>query len=196
MRSVGRRMLAQEKIRAVLESAEQTVGMECTEMERRLLMELAQSQNKTRIASKQIKKEIELLAEADPALEQTRQLIGRVSAVVLQAKQGDVTDFASARSYLKSMGLNLKEKSSGKHQGQLKITKRGQGIVRKYLYWAVLRLIRDEPVTQYWYQRKVERDGGKGGKAITALMRKLSLALWYVGQGEQFNVNKLFCQNP
>lgn len=196
MRRVGGPMLAQEKICAVLASAEQTLGVKCTKIECRVLMELAQSQDKTRIEIDQIKKELEALAEADSALDQTRQLVGRVTAVVIQAKQGKVTEYASARSYLKSMGLNLKEKSSGKHQGQLKITKRGPGIVRKYLYWAVLRLIRKEPVIQSWYQRKVERDGGKGGKAITALMRKLALALWYVGQGEQFDASKLFCQNP
>lgn len=195
MRRVGGAMLAQEKIGAVLASAEHTLGVECTKMERRLLMELAQSQDQTRIEIDQIKKELEALAEADSALEQTRQLVGRVTAVVIQAKQGKVTEYASARSYLKSMGLNLKEKSSGKHQGQLKITKRGPGIVRKYLYWAVLRLIRKDPVIQSWYQGKVERDGGKGGKAITALMRKLALALWYVGQGEQFDASKLFARS-
>jgi len=33
------------------------------------------------------------------------------------------------------MGLNLKEQSSGQHKGILRITKRGPGKVRFYLYW-------------------------------------------------------------
>jgi transposase len=89
------------------------------------------------------------------------------------------------------MGLNLKERSSGKHKGQLKITKRGPGVARYYLYYAVLRWINKDPVIQSWYQRKVQRDGGLKGKAIVALMRKFAKALWYVAQGAPFDPRKL-----
>jgi hypothetical protein len=37
------------------------------------------------------------------------------------------------------MGLNLAERSSGKWQGKLKISKRGSSKVRRWLYMAALR---------------------------------------------------------
>jgi transposase len=90
------------------------------------------------------------------------------------------------------MGLNLKEHSSGKHKGKLKITKRRPGRVRMYLFLAALRLIRNNSIVHTWYRRKVERDGGVKMKAVVAVMRKLSKALWHVGQGEFFDAAKLF----
>ena len=34
----------------------------------------------------------------------------------------------------KAVGLNLREKSSGEHEGRLSITKRGPGLLRRLLY--------------------------------------------------------------
>ena len=117
-----------------------------------------------------------------------------ISSSVLVAAQGVPQSYPDTASYLKSMGLNLKERSSGKHRGQLKITKRGPGIARLYLYFAALRWLYRDPIIQAWYQRKVARDGGCKGKAIVAIMRKLAKALWYVAQGVVFDSHKLF--NP
>ena len=65
-------------------------------------------------------------------------------------------------------------------------------MARRYLYLAALRWIaRDHQVAE-WYRRKVQRDGGLKGKAIIALMRKLTRALWHVGRGERFDAAKLF----
>ena len=111
---------------------------------------------------------------------------------MLVSTQGRPQDYPDAGSYLKSLGLNLKERSSGKFQGQLKITKRGPGIARLYLYFAALRWLYRDPIIQAWYQRKVARDGGHKGKAIVAIMRKLAKALWYVAQGVAFDSRKLF----
>ena len=90
------------------------------------------------------------------------------------------------------MGLNLKERSSGKHKGQLRITKRGPGKARAYLYFSALRWLYRDRVIGAWYQNKIKRDGNIKGKAIVAIMRKLVLALWYVARGEVFDSRKLF----
>jgi transposase len=98
--------------------------------------------------------------------------------------------------YLKSAGLNLKERSSGSYPGQLKITKRGPSVARRYLYLAALRwIVRDAPV-QDWYRRKAERDGGLKGKAVMARSAKLTRALWHVAHGERFEPAKLFHREP
>ena len=98
-------------------------------------------------------------------------------------------------SLVKALGLNLKERSSGKYKGELKITKRGPGICRFYLYLAVLRLIVWEPELKKWYDAKVLRDGGKvKNKAIIALMRKVVRALWHVARGAEFDASLLVRQ--
>ena len=63
------------------------------------------------------------------------------TAAVIVAVAGDPRNYASAAAFVKSLGLNLKEHSSGESKGGLHITKRGPGIVRMMLYMAVLRLI-------------------------------------------------------
>jgi transposase len=90
------------------------------------------------------------------------------------------------------MGLNLKEHSSGQHKGQLRITKRGSGTVRRYLFLAALRLIQKDPLIEQWYQAKIDRNGGRVKmKAVVAVMRKLARALWHVAQGQPFEAAKL-----
>ena len=74
----------------------------------------------------------------------------------------------------------------------MKLTKRGPGVVRFYVYFAVLRLVAHDGPAQAWYRAKVTRDGGLTGPAIGALMRKLIRALWHVGHGEAFDETKLF----
>ena len=56
-----------------------------------------------------------------------------------------------------------------------------------------LRLIKDNPLAKVWYTAKVEREGNKRKKkAIVALMRKLSKALWHIARGARFDARLLF----
>ena len=111
---------------------------------------------------------------------------------MLNANVGSALDYANPASYLKSLGLNLKERSSGELKGYLALTKRGSAVARRYLYFAALRLIRDDPIVRAWYRRKINRDGGLKQKAIIAVMRKLGKALWHVARGEPFDAGRLF----
>jgi transposase len=89
--------------------------------------------------------------------------------------------------------MNLKERSSGQHKGQIKITKRGSGPARRDLYLATLRLINHDEIVSTWYEKKVQAQGGRDKlKIVVALMRKLSRALWYVGRGQAFDARRLF----
>ncbi len=192
MRRSGRGALRPEKIEQLLASAEHTLGLPCIGAERRLLQALAQDLLETREKRRALEQDLEGQVGADTTLERLAAVVGQTTSAVLVATQGVPQNYPDATSYVKSLGLNLKERSSGKHKGQLKITKRGPGIARYYLYYAVLRWLHSEPVIQAWYQRKVQRDGGLKGKAIVALMRKFSKALWYVARGAPFEPRKLF----
>jgi transposase len=196
LRQIGGHWLKPEKVEALLASARTTLGVPCVDGERRLVQALAQEMLETQRQSAELEKRLATQVQADAALGRQAAAIGRVSAVVLHCALGSVCDYTDARSYLKAAGLNLKERSSGKHKGQLKITKRGPGVVRVYLYFAVLRLIAREGPARRWYLAKAARDGGRKGKAITALMRKLTKALWHVGRGAAFDEAKLFGGQP
>jgi len=84
---------------------------------------------------------------------------GKTTALVLETALGSPLDYPDAHAYLKAMGLNLKECSSGQHKGKLKITKRGPGRVRHYLYLSAMRFVQKDPEVRAWYCNKDERDG-------------------------------------
>jgi transposase len=190
---VGRTMLSSEKRESVIEAARTTIGVNMIEGERELIKELALETDRNRKATNEARRKVERMSQGDKALALMSSTVGRVTAAVLMVTSGDPNMYPSAGAYLKGNGLNLKERSSGKHKGKLKITKRGPGAARNYLYMAALRLIQRDEVCNAWYQKKVVRDGGKiKNKAITALMRKLVKALWRVARGEAFDSRKLF----
>jgi transposase len=192
MQRSGRGGLRQQKIEAVLDAAWLTLGMPCIEAERMLLQALAQDMRENDRKSKHIEKALVEQVKQDVTLSRLAAVVGKTTAAVLVCALGRPQSYPDAGSYIKGMGLNLKERSSGQLTGQLKITKRGPGITRQYLYFAALRYIYRDPVIAQWYQRKVARDGGHKGKAIVAIMRKLTKALWHVAQGSAFDSHKLF----
>ena len=193
MRKVGGSLLSQKKIEAVVEGARYTIGVKATKWEKLALQEIAAEILRCRKAGRKFKATVEALTKDNEAARRMSSVVGKVTSAVIVSDAGDPAQYESSRSFLKALGLNLKEKSSGKHKGQLKITKRGPGRCRFYLYLAVLRLIQRDPIFALWYEKKVARDGGKvKNKAIIALMRKLAQGLWHVAQGARFDSRLLF----
>lgn len=193
MQKVGRQFLSKEKIEGVLETARTTIGVPLIKEERKTLMELAKETNRARKLANRSRARVEKISEQDESVNEMGKVVGKATAAVLVSAGGNPTDYSSAHAYVKSLGLNLKEHSSGKHKGQLKITKRGPGIARQYLYMAVLRLIQKDLIIKAWYAKKVKRDAGKvKTKGLIAIMRKIVLALWHVAQGKTFDSSLLY----
>jgi transposase len=193
MRTVGGRFLKQEKVEAVVASSAETIGVPMTAQEAEELRDLAAHTLELYRQLEATKRKVERLGQQQASIQAMSRAVGKGTAAILVAEGGDPQRYESARQWEKTFGLNLKERSSGKHIGKLKITKRGSGRARKWLYLAALRLIREEQIVRTWYERKVARDGGtKRKKAIVAVMRKLIRALWYVGRGEALDTRKLF----
>lgn len=193
MRRTGRSQLSREKIVRIVSSAPVTVGVPMFEGERELVKAVAADMLRARRSAEQAKRQVERLSRDIPSVAAMGAVVGQATSAVLACKGGSPLKFESARAFEKTLGLNLKEQSSGKHKGQLKITKRGSGMARQYLYLAVLRLLQSDPVVKAWYLKKVQRDGGKlKMKGVVAVMRKLARALWHVARGEQFDSTKLF----
>jgi len=193
MRSVGGHFLAESKIKAVVESARNSIGVPMVKAETLALKETAREARRAQVFMRQLQIQIERHIEKDEEFSRIAAIVGRVTAAVFQAQLGSIAGYDNASCVEKAFGLNLKIKSSGKCKGQLKITKRGPSLSRKYLFMAALRMISNDKVTAAWYQAKVRRDGGKQKvKAVVAVMRKIARALLYVAQGNKFDSSKLF----
>ena len=190
IKRASRGMLSQDKIEQVIESAKTTLGVPCTEAEVDYFQALGKEMEHSRTQSNNAKKALEAAIDDDAELYELGSLIGRVTTAVLLSVHLDPRQYDCSRSFQKAMGLNLKEKSSGRFVGQLKLTKRGSSKARQYLYFATLRLIQKEPVVKAWYLSKMNPSAKN--KTVIAVMRKLSKALWHVARGQKFEASQLF----
>jgi len=193
MKRVGGHFLDPVKIDAVITAACTTIGMNIIDEEERMVKTVAEECRRHQKAAKKARNRLEKLSMAEGSTRHMAPVIGKTTAAVIVAAAGDPSRYQSASALEKSLGLNLKEKSSGKKKGALHITKRGSGSARMHLFLAALRLIHSDRVVRAWYAKKVRRDGGRQkSKAIVAIMRKLARALWHVARGAVFDSSKLF----
>jgi transposase len=98
--------------------------------------------------------------------------LGIVTVAGLIGEIGDFTKFTTQSEIAKLAGLDLYEVSSGKRQGQRRISKRGRGLLRKILYYAAMQTIRKNGIMHDYYQRLIGR-GMKSMMALVAVSRKL-----------------------
>jgi len=98
--------------------------------------------------------------------------LGIVTVAGLIGEIGDFTKFTTQSEIAKLAGLDLYEVSSGKRQGQRRISKRGRSLLRKILYYAAMQTIRKNGILYDYYQRLIGR-GMKSIMALVAVSRKL-----------------------
>lgn len=193
LRKESRGSISKEKIAKVLESAAGSIGAPMTDQEQETLRALCHEAARLRTELGKVDREIERIAEQEPAAQKIASEVGKVTAVVLLAYLGPLDEYASAAALEKSCGLNLKIRSSGEtKKGKLAISKRGPGIVRRYLYLAALRALQRHPLLRSWYQAREGYRADRKLVAVVALMRKLIRALWHVAtKDEPFDPKKL-----
>jgi transposase len=85
---------------------------------------------------KHARQQVTELAEAMPEVSHLGAVVGMVTAAVLVSEAGSPARYGCAQAYLKALGLNLREKSSGAHQGRPRFTKRGSSRARMVLWLA------------------------------------------------------------
>lgn len=115
-------------------------GLRTAENELVLLLEeyqLLQNQYESVIAM------IEELSIQVPGVSQMLKIkgVGIITAAGFVAEIGDIARFDHPKQIQKLAGLNLKENSSGKHEGATKITKRGRKRLRCLLFQCMIPLI-------------------------------------------------------
>ena len=192
VQSYGRGYLKAPRVQEMIASASRTVGVRLTELDRHRLREYAQQALAARAQLHEARSQLQALAQQRPALRAMGPVVGMATACVLWSYLGDPSGYYCGAAYVKAMGLNLKERSSGVYKGRLMISKRGFAVPRFWMYLAAMRWVRREPV-RAWYQRKKAQDGGKGARALVGIMRRLSLAAHAVGaHGVAFEPRRLF----
>jgi transposase len=188
----GRRLLSRDKVETLVAGARQTAGVPVGRWDEERLRRYAQQVQDGLGQQRQARRRLRQLAPAQPILPAMGGVVGTVTACVLWVQLGNPQDYSCGPAYRKAMGLNLAERSSGRWQGRLKISKRGPSVVRRWLYLAALRWVRQEPVRS-WYVRQKEQRRGAAKPALVGVMRKLALALYRVGGcGEPFDRDQLY----
>lgn len=176
--------------RELVQSASRTIGVRSQGSDVTQVQRYARRALETRREVNRSKRSLKQLTQGNEVIERQAKVAGHGTATVLWAHLRDPQRYHCAAAYRKAMGLNLKERSSGRWQGHIKLTKRGPSQVRRWLYFAALRWCQD-PWIRPWYEAKKKRGEGHAKRALVALMRKLALALYYVGKGGTFDVQKL-----
>jgi transposase len=189
-RFCGRR-LTDEKIQQVIASAKSSMGVRPTAWEQRRLKELAEHALETRKQMGQARRQLHRVTKDHASIRAMATVVGLPTACVLWVCCGNPGAYTCANAYSKALGLNLAERSSGTFKGKLKISKRGKAMSRRWLFFAAMRWVND-PRVRPWYERKKAKDG-TGMRAVVAVMRKLSKALYQVGgKGATFDAARLF----
>jgi len=192
VRAWGRQRLAAGQAQALVDSAATTLGVAMGPWEEEGLRRYAQQIQGCRSEIAQSRKRLRGLASQQPVIGAMGRVVGLGTACVLWVELGDPRAYHCGPAYRKAMGLNLTERSSGKWQGHLRISKRGSSKVRRWLYLAALRWVRKEPVRR-WYREQVAARRGERKAALIGVMRKLALALYQVGgRGQAFAQEALY----
>jgi transposase len=192
VRRWGKGLLSPEKAAALVASAEQTAGVTLGPWDEERLRRYAQQIQQCRCESRAARRRLRQLAQSQPTIQAMGQVVGVPTACVLWVELGPPEQYHCGPAYRKAMGLNLAERSSGKWEGQLRISKRGSASVRRWLYLSALRWLRQEPVRSWYQQQKADRRG-ECKPAVIGVMRKLALALYQVGgRGVPFDRRQLY----
>ncbi len=121
----GGPFLAVEKIRGLLASARETVGVRQGRIDVRQMQVYAATALASHREIVRDKRRLTELARGNAVIQTQARVVGVATACVLWTHLGDPRDYFCAAAYRKAMGMNLVEYSSGQYQGRLHISKRG-----------------------------------------------------------------------
>lgn len=174
---------------ALLNAASRSIGKSSTNEEaRRDILRLLHFYEETQRLLEEIQQEVEILLEQTPAAHQIRSVpgLGTITMACLFGLAGDLRHYAHGRQLLRRAGLNLAERMSGKHKGQIKLSKRGDSMLRKHLYVGMLNLIQQNPDFKQWHAYN-QRKGMSKMKSMFKLIGKLArILIGMVQRGETY----------
>lgn len=201
IRSSFKALHKEESLELLIESSEKPCGVPMTSFDREVVINLARDMKDAQERINELDHRLKELSLREQYIPNSwNQMLGKVVTCLIWVILGDPLQYTSAESLLKAMGLNLVEYSSGQFKGQVHISKRGNPLIRRYLYMAGLRLIQLEGIKE-WYNRKKQGRKSINGKesgtsAIIAVVRKVLIGLYHsYKDGTEFNLSRLFRVN-
>jgi transposase len=111
--------------------------------------------------------------------------IGLLTAAAIIGEFAYLDSFKTIDEVMKFAGLNLFEISSGKCKSNCRISKRGRSLLRKYLYYASLNMIRKGGIFHETYKAYHSSNRMKHTEAIIAVSRKLLRILFALVRDEK-----------
>lgn len=173
----------------LLQAATRSIGeTRVPEESRRDLQRLLDAYEQTIRLLGEIQQEVEALLNSIPLAKQLRSMegLGTITIAALLGCAGDLRYYDHGRQLLRRAGLNLAECTSGKFKGQIKLSKRRDGMLRKYFFLGVLTLVRQNPDFKRWHEDN-QKKGMKKYASIFKLIGKLSRILIGMAQrGETY----------
>lgn len=130
--------------KALVEQAQQSIAKDIApEQVKRSLRFLLDQYEQLSSQLEQLEKEAVSLLENIPEAQKILTIpgIGPITVAGILAETGDLSTYRHGRQVLRLAGLHLGEDSSGKHKGQIHVTKRGRPGLRRFLYLAVMHLV-------------------------------------------------------
>ena len=104
---------------------------------------------------------------------------------------GDLRNLEHGKQLLRKAGLNLAERSSGKYKGQIKLTKRGNALLRKHLYFTVYHLLSHNHAFQTLHAHNLQVKRMSKMQSIMKLIGKLARMLVAMArEGQAFSPDK------
>lgn len=144
---------------------------------------------------KQIEHEIKELISNDPELKHDAECldsapgIGILTAATVLAETNRFQLVERGEQLVSYVGIDPTMHQSGKHNGTVRISRKGNSVLRHALYMPALTAIRCIPSMNALYQRIVAKTGIKM-KGIVAVMRKLTMLMYTLWQKqERFDPN-------
>lgn len=175
LRRISRGKLDKERAQVLYMAAGHSVGLQ--EGRKAILFEIREILSEIESSDQFIEKVEQEMAVLLPEIPYSHSIlslkgIGEVTAAGLIGEVGDFRKFHTLSEVLKLAGLNLFEISSGRHQGNRHISKRGRSLLRKILFFAAINTVRKGGVMHTAYQRHLDQ-GMPKIKALVAIAQKL-----------------------
>ena len=150
----------------------------------------------TQASLSELEQEITSLVQRDAAMAGLQSVPEFDPAVVavLRAELGEVGRFQSSGQVVAYAGLDVTVRESGKWKGQRKLSKRGSGILRRFLFLAALGSARGRRASAFGaYYRALEARGLRGYRALMAVMRQMLVVAYHLlKSGERYDPSKVW----
>jgi transposase len=107
--------------------------------------------------------------------------VGELTAATIIAEYGGFELFSNYKQVVSFAGYDVVENQSGKHQGQTKISKKGNSRVRRVLFMPSFVAIQNKNIPLFnLFERVLMRNGNKlKMKAYTAVQKKMLIYIYY-----------------